>query len=266
MKVGVVIASRNEEENISKTLEGLENQTLPPIEVVVVNDGSTDRTGEIARSFGCRVIDLSDVGYEKTGTPELAKTLNIGLRVLSKSLDYVMILGADHRLPPNYIEEVVSRMEADPRLVIASGVIRGERTYEEHARGSGRIIKMNFWKKFGLRYPEKWGWESWLEYKAMQLGYSSMSFNDLVTEARPTRITPRKMLGWGKAMKALGYNWVHVLGRCTLMFLKKPKLGLLMLRGYLSRDVEKLDVAQWVVQYQRRVLWRRIKEVLKRFR
>ena len=80
MKVGVVIASRNEEENISKTLEGLENQTLPPIEIVVVNDGSMDRTGEIARSFGCRVIDLPDVGYDKTGTPEHAKTLNVGLR------------------------------------------------------------------------------------------------------------------------------------------------------------------------------------------
>ena len=174
-----------------------------------------------------------------------------------------MILGADHRLPPNYIEEITSRMEADPRLVIVSGVIRGERTYEEHARWSGRIVKMDFWKKFGLRYPEKWGWEPWLEYKAMQLGYSSKSFNDLVTEARPTSITPRKMLGWGKGMRALGYDWIYALGRCTLMFLKKPKLGLLMFRGYLSRDIEKLDVAQWVTQYQRKVLWRRIKEVFK---
>ena len=265
-KVGVVMACRNEEQNIGRTLEGLKNQTLLPVEIIVVNDGSTDRTGEIARSFGCKVVDLPDVGYMKTGTPEHAKTLNTGLKLLSESLDYVMILGADHRLPPNYIEEIVSRMEMDSRLIIVSGVIKGERTYEEHARGSGRIVKTDFWNKFDLRYPENWGWEPWLEYKAMQLGYSSKSFNDLITEARPTRITPRKMLGWGKAMKALGYNWVYALGRCILMFLKKPTLGILMLRGYLSRDVKKLDVAEWVDQHQRNLFWRRTKEILKHFK
>jgi len=262
-KVGVVMACRNEEKTIEKTLEGLKNQTLLPSEIIIVNDGSTDRTGEIARSFGYKVVDLPDAGYMKTGTPEHAKTLNTGLKHLSKSLDYIMILGADHLLPPNYIEEIVSRMEVDPRLVVASGVIKGERTYEEHARGSGRIVKADFWRKFDLLYPENWGWEPWIEYKAMQLECTSKSFSDLVAEARSTRMTPRKMVGWGKAMRALGYYWVYALGRCALMFFKSPKLGVSMLWGYLSWNVEKLDVSHWVDEYQRRILWKRTKEILK---
>ncbi len=54
---------------------------------------------------------------------------------------YVLLLGADHKLPPNYIKELVKRMEKNPRLVIAGGIIRGKPAMETLIRGSGRLVK-----------------------------------------------------------------------------------------------------------------------------
>lgn len=263
VNVGVVIPARNEEKIINQTLEHLFKQTVTPQIVVVVNDGSNDKTSGIANGHGCFVVDLPDRGFNVSGQPILATVINVGLHHLSNfTLDYVMIMGADHVLPLTYIENIITRMEVDTSLVVASGVIRGEKTVKTHARGSGRIVKTCFWNQFGLKYPVEWGWESWLCYKARQIGYTTRSFSDIITESRPTRYNPNKMLGWGKSMKALGYEWKYALSRSFITFLKHPSSGLSMLRGYLSNDVARLDVADWVNNYQKKHFWKRVKEIL----
>ncbi|MCL6561713.1 MAG: glycosyltransferase [Firmicutes bacterium] len=56
-RVAAIIPAYNEESNIGAVLRTLKQ--VPEVnEVIVVNDGSTDRTGEVARSFGVRVVDL----------------------------------------------------------------------------------------------------------------------------------------------------------------------------------------------------------------
>jgi glycosyltransferase involved in cell wall biosynthesis len=269
-KVGVVIPARNEEKVIRKTLEHLWNQTVKPEFIVVVNDGSKDDTSNIAREFGCFVVDLPDRGYGVTGQPLLANVINVGLHHLLKAeflfkvyLDHIMILGADHILPTTYIEDLVDRMAVEPSLVVASGIIQGEKTVRTHARGSGRIVASWFWKKFGLQYPISWGWESWLCYKAQQMGYETRSFSDIISEARPTRYNPNKMLGWGKSMKALGYNWKYALARSFKTFMIQPRSGMAMLKGYFSNDVRRLDVAEWVGNWQKKNFWNRIVEMMK---
>jgi len=263
-KVGVVIPARNEESIIWNTLRHLIGQTLIPQIIVVVNDGSTDNTSYIAKKMGCFVVDLPDRGFGVTGQPALAKVINAGLEQLKPIyLDHIMILGADHVLPPHYVEDLVDRMEVEPSLVVASGIIKGEKTVRTHARGSGRIIKSWFWKRLGLKYPVCWGWESWLCYKAQQLGYETRSFSDIISEARPTRYTPNKMLGWGKSMKALGYDWKYALARSFKTFMIQPRSGLAMLKGYFSNDVTRLDVADWVSNWQKKHFWNRIVEMMK---
>lgn len=50
--VSVVIPAYNSEKHIIKALSSLKNQTFKSLEVIVVNDGSTDKTSEIAERFG----------------------------------------------------------------------------------------------------------------------------------------------------------------------------------------------------------------------
>ncbi len=55
--VSIIIPARNEEANLGACLESLTAQTGVDFEIIVVDDGSTDRTREIAQSFaGVRVI------------------------------------------------------------------------------------------------------------------------------------------------------------------------------------------------------------------
>lgn len=54
--VSLIIPARNEEHNLPKLLASLGNQQSRLHELIVVDDGSTDRTAEIAKSYGARVI------------------------------------------------------------------------------------------------------------------------------------------------------------------------------------------------------------------
>lgn len=262
-KVCVIIKARNEEEALPNTLRMLHNQTLQPHRIIVVDDGSTDRTAEIARKMGCLVVSLPYHEESHIGRPELAAVFNAGLKLVPKNCHYVLLLDADHRLPSNYIEELVKRMHRDSKLVVAGGIIRGEESSGTYVRGSGRLIKTKWWRQLnGMKYPVKYGWEPWLYYKAISLNLEAKSFIDLVTDARSTSLTSLKAKELGKSMKSLGYDVTYTLGRVTLTFLRGHfKASLAMLQGYLF-NVERLDVAEWVNQYQKRTLLKRLKEIL----
>ena len=180
MKIASLTVARNEEKYLPSTINSLRNQTFPPDLIVVVNDGSIDNTGKIARQLGSVVIDLPFHEKSYAGTPELAKIINVGLDHIKKTqipFDFVLIVGADHALPDNYLKEITHRMISNPKLVIASGRIEGEPYRETTPRGSGRVVQFEFWKKVNdLQYPAEWGWESWLCFKAMQMGYENKCF------------------------------------------------------------------------------------------
>lgn len=102
--VSVVIAARNEEANISSRIENLLAQEYPRalLEVVVVSDGSSDRTAELARQFGNRGVNV----IECSSPVGKAAALNIG--VASASHGIVVFADARQRFSPNAIAELVS--------------------------------------------------------------------------------------------------------------------------------------------------------------
>ncbi len=56
LSVSVIIPARNEEHNLPTLLRSLASQAVKPHEILVVDDGSTDRTAEVARQLGATVI------------------------------------------------------------------------------------------------------------------------------------------------------------------------------------------------------------------
>ncbi len=56
MKLSVVIPAYNEESFIAGTIEALQNQTIKPDEIIVVDNNSSDRTAAIAKSMGVKVL------------------------------------------------------------------------------------------------------------------------------------------------------------------------------------------------------------------
>ena len=62
MKVSVVVAARNSAATLPSCLDALQQQDWPDLEVIVVDDGSTDETGAVARAAGVRVVSTPPVG------------------------------------------------------------------------------------------------------------------------------------------------------------------------------------------------------------
>ena len=80
-------------------------------------------------------------------------------------------LGADHVLSSDYVSTIISKKWKKIILVIASGIIDGEFHKDTSPRGSGRIVRYDFWKKYGLEYPCWYGFESYIVYKALIENY-----------------------------------------------------------------------------------------------
>ncbi len=246
-RVAVVMPARNEENFIYKTLAALFDQYTKPDQVIVVNDGSTDRTADVASAAGAKVVDMPDRGYNVQGMPVLAGVINRGLQQLQdhgydSENDYVMVLGADHILPPNYITTILDAMAADRKLAICSGVIAEERSIVP--RGSGRVVRADFWQSVGFCYPENYGFETYLVLKAQQMGYNVKVLKDLVTQTlRKTGRNYKKSVyvSYGKSLKALGYSRLYSAARIGLISLKNPKGGFYMCKGYFSNDIQTYD-------------------------
>lgn len=261
-RCGVVVKARDEEQAIGKCFESLRNQNVK-VFLVVVNDGSVDRTGEIASKYADVVVDLPTHAESWVGRPELARVVNAGLDVLkSEELDFVMFSDGEAVYSSNYIEEIAKRMKNED-IVLASGVAKGEVSRSFSPRGCGRVVDAEWFRRVGFKYPENYGHEVYLVYKALSQGKKVVVFSDLKFKLqRKTRLFAKKAYFWGKGMKALNYSVFYALGRAFLFLLKSPRNGLELLRGYFS-DVEKYrDVEDFVPVFQRRQFWRRIREVL----
>ncbi len=100
--VSVVVAAFNEEEHIARLLRSLNDQTLRPQEVLVANDGSDDRTAEIADRLGAVVLQLPHRG------PAVAR--NIAARAARG--DVLVFLDGDMACAPEFLERLVAPVAA----------------------------------------------------------------------------------------------------------------------------------------------------------
>lgn len=270
-KIALIIIARNEEKFIGKTIENLKNQELSPYRIIVVNDGSTDKTGEILSNFeNVEIINREKRDEDFLAKKELATTINCGLEKLENDHDceFVMISGADLIFPKNYLSLIVERMRTEPKIAISSGIIEGEFSIEP--RGAGRVIRYDFWKKIGLKYPVNYGFEAFLLLKAKSLGYEITSFQDLVivTERKTgTKYNPKLYYFYGLGLKALGYTLPYVLVRAALFAKKKPRGAIYLLKGFFSNydDLYDSDLREYVKKTQYQKISRLDRSYIKRF-
>jgi glycosyltransferase involved in cell wall biosynthesis len=106
--VTALIATCNRAQYLGEALDSVLGQTVPPAQVIVVNDGSTDRTAEILRGYGDR-IEVID--QENGGKP---RALNRAMPLVRGA--YVWIFDDDDVALPHNLERHLAVLEADDRL------------------------------------------------------------------------------------------------------------------------------------------------------
>lgn len=98
MQISVIIPTYNRDKYLKKTLESVLNQTMPVLEILVCDDGSTDRSREIVDDFKNEKIKWIDCG--KNGRPAIPR--NIGIRTAVG--DWLAFLDSDDTWLPNKLE------------------------------------------------------------------------------------------------------------------------------------------------------------------
>ena len=104
-KVTIVIPVYNVEQYLSLCLQSVCAQNYPNLDVILVNDGSTDNSLAVARKFQEK-LNLHIVDQENAG---LSAARNAGVRAIENT-DYLMFLDSDDALAPDALRRMVSRI------------------------------------------------------------------------------------------------------------------------------------------------------------
>ncbi len=230
----VLIPARNEELIIGKTVDYLNKQTIKPDSIIVVNDNSNDKTKEIAISYGAKVIDFPYEHKNWVISGKLGTVFSFGMKHFDKKKSHFMILGADHILPENYVEDIIKNMKKDG-IDMASGIIENEVT--KSPRGSGRIFTKKAMECMDWKYQSNYGYETYALFKIQSEGMKTLVYPIITQTQRPTgtNYNKKKFYHMGFSYKALGYTSFYGIGR-GLTIAKKYGLynGLMFSIGFFT--------------------------------
>lgn len=165
--VSVIITTKNEEVNIRDCLESVLKQSYPKdkIEIILVDNGSTDRTKDIARGFTDKVYNHG---------PERSAQRNFGIKQASG--EYILYLDADMALSPSVISECVDKCRSEnlialyiPEQIIGKGFWIKVRDFERSFYDATvidcvRFVRRDKFLKLGgfdesLTGPEDWDFD-----------------------------------------------------------------------------------------------------------
>lgn len=147
--ISIIIPVYNSEKYLHRCLTSAVNQTLKNIEIICINDGSTDGSLNILKEFAANDIRIKIITKQNSG---VAKARNTGLSVATGI--YIGFIDSDDYVDNNYFEELYSY---SPEYDVIRGirVINKENRHGKNKYGCiiPSIIKNEFLKKHNLKFP-----------------------------------------------------------------------------------------------------------------
>lgn len=138
--VTAIVPAYNEAASIAETIRSLQAQTLALAEIIVVDDFSTDGTGEIARALGVTVLRPPS----NTGSKAGAQTFALPF----VRTGFCMAIDADTALAPDAVELIMAPLLEDQEVAAACGFVlpRHVRTLWERGRYIEYMFAFSFYK------------------------------------------------------------------------------------------------------------------------
>jgi hypothetical protein len=238
----IITPAHNEEGLIGQTIEAVIAQTLRPLCWVIVNDGSTDGTGDIVQPYVekypfIHLLSLRRRAERNFGKKAIAFRRGAGM---IRSLDYGFIgnLDADIVVEPDYYMGIIQRFEEDPQLGIGGGIVYarvGNRFSTSDwslgsVGGAVQLFRRACYEAIGGYMPLEYGGiDAAAEIKARMAGWKVRKFPEHKVfeqrrtgsaEARPLKA--RALLG--RRFYTLGYAPLFYVARCFYRMTDAPFL------------------------------------------
>lgn len=137
----IIIPLYNKEKEIKKTLDSVFNQTFQEFEIIIVNDGSSDKGVEIVKGYNdsrIRIINQINQG--------VSVARNNG--VLEANYDWIVFLDADDLWSPFHLDTFVKGMEEEKNeLVFCNSYVRKEIKFNKEATIPSFVVIDNYFKE-----------------------------------------------------------------------------------------------------------------------
>jgi len=246
----VVTPARNEAENLPRLAESLRAQHPPPSAWVIVDNESTDGTGDVVRQLIARDPWIRGVsapeaeGIVRGGT--VTRAFHAGLAALDAGYDIVVKVDADVSFPPHHFERVLAAFAKSPDLGIASGVClelseaggwQQRYTTAESAWGAARAYRRECLEAV-LPLEERMGWDGIDSLKASLHGWRTQTLDGIEfrhhrREGQRDGARHRAWAAQGRAMHYMGYRWWYVVAR-ALFHARREPVALVMVAAFIA--------------------------------
>lgn len=281
MNYYIVIPAHNEEKFIGLTLESLVNQTVLPKKAVVVNDNSTDRTGEIVLEFAQKHpwISLVEKKSDAIHLPgsKVIQAFQTGLDTLDNDYDVMVKGDSDLIFPNNYFETIINHFKIDDKIGMAGGFAYIEKngewilenlTDKDHIRGAFKAYRKETFKQIGGLKPAM-GWDTVDELLCKFYDWKIVTDESLkVKHLKPTGANYNQASRYkqGEAFYTLGYGFfITAVASLKLAMRKgKPLLFIDYIKGYWKAKAENktMLVTSEQAKFVRAYRWKKMKEKL----
>jgi biofilm PGA synthesis N-glycosyltransferase PgaC len=234
----IITPVRDEERYIEATLQSVCDQTITPVEWAIVDDGSSDRTGEIIDRYAerypwIRAVHRANRGFRKSGGGVMEAFYDGYNALQFREWDFLVKLDGDLTFAPEYFEKCFEHFRSEPKLGIGGGEIHhdisGELKLEAnprfHVRGATKIYRKSCWEAIEGLWPAA-GWDTIDEVKANMLGWTTYSFPELrLLHHRFTGTEEglvRDRIKHGLACYVSGYHPLYVAASCLYRIPQRP--------------------------------------------
>jgi len=270
----LITPARNEERFIEKLIQSMVSQTVLPVKWVIVNDGSTDATGDIVGKYleKHEWIELLNLPARRDRSfAGKVHAFNAGFERV-KGLEYEVIgnLDSDVSFEPDYCEFLLTQFQRDLTLGVAGTIFReegyssGTDSFEgqNHVAGGCQLFRRRCFQEIGGYVPNKAGGIDWIAVTtARMMGWRTRSFREKsFFHYRSLGTAERSQLAsafsYGEKDYYLGNHPIWEIFRVTYRATKKPYLvgALALYSGYLSAFVRRMKrpVSDDLMKFHRR--------------
>ena len=127
-QIDVLMSVYNCEKHIEDTVKSIQSQTLSDIRIIIVDDGSTDKTGEIIQALASKD---SRIEYHRQNNAGIVSALNNGLQYCTSP--YIARHDGDDISYPDRFQKELDYLEANPNCVAVSGSVRNVYAFENNS-------------------------------------------------------------------------------------------------------------------------------------
>ncbi len=281
----LITPARNEARHIEKTIRSMVAQAVRPDKWIIVNDGSTDETGQIIDKYAATHgwIERLDMPVHRDRSfAAKANSFNTACKVAGwLSYDIVGNIDADIAFEPDFLEFLLRKFVEDPRLGVAGTPFLEEGGYdsavdsfegERHVSGQCQLFRRNCLQDVGGYVPNKAGGVDWIAVTTARMkGWTTRSFREKRFFHHRTLGTAERgplaaLYSYGQKDYYLGGSIVWELFRVTYRLVMPPRLvgGLVLGAGFLSAALIRTPraVSKELMQFHRREQMTKLKAIL----